>query len=118
MKDFVDRARPGYGVRLKDIEVEVLVSMHKNGLVAGRYRDIHDVRRSIGWQKMASRHRERSKFDTLARKLVKKGILTDHGKSMKVLSLTPTGDMLVREYLGNSGRKTSPDHDPGTPERE
>ena len=79
--------------------MDILVRMHQNGLVAGRYRSTQDVRRSIGWQKMALRRREKSRFEALARKLVKRGFLTDHGKSMKVLSLTPQGNMLVMMHL-------------------
>lgn len=90
---------------LRDIELDVLTRMHQNGLVAGGYRSIQDVRRSIGWQRVASRHREKSKFDSLARKLVKKGLLTDHGKSMRVLSLTPAGVALVNAHSAGLGTK-------------
>ena len=83
----------------------MLVRLHQKGFVAGRHRSAQDVRRSIGWQDMASRHREKAKFDAIARRLVKKGILTDHGKSMRVLSLTPQGNLLVRKHLeGSTGQ--------------
>lgn len=91
---------------LRDIELDVLTRMHQNGLVAGRYRSIQDVRRSIGWQRIASRHHEKTKFDSLARKLVKKGLLTDHGKSMRVLSLTPAGVALVNRRMADHGTKS------------
>ena len=91
----------------KEIEMDLLVRMHQKGLVAGRYRSTQDVRRSIGWQDMASRRRERAKFDAIARKLVKKGVLTDHGKSMRVLSLTPQGDLLVKKHLEGSGGQSA-----------
>lgn len=81
----------------------MLVRMRQNGLAAGRYRSIQDVRKNIGWQKMASHRHEKAKFDPLARRLVKKGVLTDHGKSMKVLSLTPYGNLLVRKHLEGPG---------------
>lgn len=82
-----------------DIETAVLVRMHKKGLIDNGYRSRQVVERSIGWTRLASHYRTKKKFSALARKLVKKGLLDDHGKSMQVLSLTMKGSMSVRAYL-------------------
>ena len=57
------------------------------------------VERSIGWSRLASHYRSRRKFAALAKRLVKKGLLDDHGKSMQVLSLTMMGAAHVKMYL-------------------
>ena len=88
----------------KDVETAILLRMYQCGLVAGRYRSIQDVRRSIGWIKMASHYHVKKKFGALARSLVKKGMLTDDGKSMKVLSLTMRGTLHVKKYMAVNPR--------------
>lgn len=87
-----------------DCEMAILLRMYQKGLVGNKYRSMQDVRRSIGWVKIASHYRERKKFDAIARKLIKSGMLADAGKSAKVLSLSIAGLLRVREYL-----KANPD---------
>lgn len=82
-----------------DIETAVLVRMHQKGLIANRYKSLQAVERGIGWRRLASHYRTGIKFPALARRLVKKGLLGDHGKSMQVLSLANMGIMSVRAYL-------------------
>ena len=73
--------------------------MRMNGLVGNAYRSIQIVERSIGWKRLASRYRTRARFSAVAKKLVKKGMRVDHGKSMRVLSLSMRGFMDVNAYL-------------------
>lgn len=82
-----------------DIETAVLVCMHREGLIANGYRGRQIVERSIGWRRLASHYHTRIKFLALARRLVRKGMLDDHGKSMQVLSLTMRGAMHAQAYL-------------------
>ena len=82
-----------------DIETAVLVRMYQKGLIDNGYRSLQAVERSIGWRGLASHYRTKKKFSALARGLVKKGMLGDHGKSMQVLSLTMAGCVSVRAYL-------------------
>ena len=99
------------GVEPEDIETAVLVRMDQKGLIGNRYRSRQIVERSISWNGLASHYRTRIKFHALARKLVKKGLLTDHGKSMGVLSLTMRGAAHVAVYLkGNPGALDSLDN--------
>lgn len=87
-----------------DWEMAILLRMYQKGLVKNKYRSMQNVRRSIGWGKMASHCRKRKKFDAIARKLIKSGMLADAGKSAKVLSLSMIGLVRVKEYL-----KANPD---------
>ena len=73
--------------------------MRLNGLVKNAYRSIQIVERSIGWRRLASHYRTKARFSAVAKKLVKKGMLDDHGKSMRVLSLSMRGFMDVNAYL-------------------
>ena len=85
-----------------DIETAVLVRMCQKGLIGNGYRSRQVVERSIGWTRLASHYRTKKKFSALARKLVKKDLLDDHGKSMQVLSITMAGIMSVRAHLKDS----------------
>ena len=76
----------------------ILLRMYQKGLVGNKYRGIHMVRRSIGWSKIASHYREK-KFEAIARRLIKKGLLDDAGKSARVLSLSMMGQVHVKAYL-------------------
>ena len=83
----------------EDVETAVLVRMYEKGLVGGEYRSRQMVERSIGWSRLASHYRARPRFTALAKRLVKSGLLDDHGKSMRVLSLTVEGAAHVGRYL-------------------
>lgn len=82
-----------------DCETAILLRMYQKGLVGNRYRSIQIVRRSIGWDRIASHYRERRRFEAIARKLVKKRLLDDAGKSARVLSLSMMGHVRVRVCL-------------------
>ena len=84
---------------MMDCETAILLRMHQKGLVGGKYRSIQNVRRSIGWGKIASHYHEKRKFDAIARRLLKKKMLDDAGKSASVLSLSAVGQELVKMYL-------------------
>ena len=87
-------------VELVDIGTAVvLVRMHKKGLIANGYKSRQAVERSIGWRRLALHYRTKKKFSALTRRLVKKGLLDDHGKSMQVLSISMAGIMGVRAHL-------------------
>ena len=84
--------------------------MDQRGLIGNGYRSRQIVERSISWNGPASHYRTRIKFHALVRKLAKKGLPTDHGKSMGVLSLTMRGVAHVAAYLkGNPGALDSLD---------
>ena len=86
-------------VEPRDVETAVLVRMYQMGQVGNGYRSRQMVERSVGWDRLASHYRARRKFTALAKRLVRKGLLDDHGKSMQVLSLTMRGAAHVRMYL-------------------
>lgn len=88
----------------------MLVRMDQKGLIGNGYRSRQIVERSISWNGLASHYRTRIKFRALARKLVNKGLLTDHGKSMGALSLAMRGAAHAAAYLkGNPGAPDSLD---------
>ena len=91
----------------EDVETAVLLRMCQNGLVVGRYGSREDVRKNIAWVRMASCCRVKAKFGAPARRLVKKGLLTDDGKSMRVLSLAMAEVLRV---------KRCPAANPGAPD--
>ena len=68
-------------------------------MAVGRHGSRRDVRKNIARARIASHCRARTKFDAPARRLVKKGMLTDDKKGMKALSLTMDGVLYVKGYL-------------------
>ncbi len=80
---------------LKEYELEVLKRMLNEGLVLHSYIPTELVESKIKWREIAHKHRVRKGFKAVARSLVKRGYLTDHGKSMAVLSLTKDGVRIV-----------------------
>lgn len=51
------------------------------------YTSIQIVRGKINWKRISSYYRIRDSFESIARKLVKRKLLSDDGKSMAVLFL-------------------------------
>ena len=64
----------------------------------GGYKAIQQVRRNINWNGIARVYSVRKSFD-VARKLVARMLLSDDGKSMKVLYLDKLGTTFVVEYM-------------------
>ncbi len=76
---------------LEPHEEEILIRMLREGFVEGAYSSLERVARAIRWEEIARRCGVRAKFKSVAKRLVSRGLLTDHGKSMRVLSLTRDG---------------------------
>ncbi|HIE23023.1 MAG TPA: hypothetical protein EYP68_02205 [Candidatus Korarchaeota archaeon] len=76
---------------LKDYELEVLKRMLNEGFISNNYTSIENIESKIKWKEIARSYKVRRGFKRVARGLVKKGYLTDHGKSTAVLSLTKDG---------------------------
>ncbi len=76
---------------LKDYELEVLKRMLNEGFILNSYTSIENIESKIKWKEIARKYKVRRGFKRVARSLVKKGYLTDRGKSTAVLSLTKDG---------------------------
>lgn len=63
------------------------------------YTSIQKVRSKICWQKIASHYKIKDSFDTISRKMVKRKLLSDDGKSLEVLYLDKLGVDFVVGYL-------------------
>lgn len=63
------------------------------------YTSLEKTRIKIKWAKIASHHRVKKSYKTVAKRLVQKGYLSDHGKSMAVLSLEKLGVTFVFGYM-------------------
>lgn len=82
-----------------DCETAILLLMYQKGLVGNSYKSTEKVRRAIRWVKIASHYREKRRFEAVARRLVKRGLLSDAGKSANVLSLSMEGCIHVQVHL-------------------
>ena len=85
---------------LENYEIAVLVQMYDTQIIGERgYISLQKTRIRIKWAKIASHYKIKKSFKMVAKKLVKKGYLSDHGKSMAVLSLEKLGVTFAFGYL-------------------
>lgn len=90
---------------IKDYEIAILVRMYDKKILRHRgYRNLQMVRRAIRWDEIALRYCVKKNFKSAVRKLVKRKLLDDQGKSCKVCSLDVFGIGFV-ESLSNEGRR-------------
>lgn len=85
---------------LKPYEVAVLLQMYNERIIGKRgYTGLQKVRSKIKWQQIASAYGIKESFDSVARRLVKRKLLSDDGKSLAVLYLDKLGVDYVTAYV-------------------
>ncbi len=85
--------------KMKDYEIAILLKMYDEGLIGSSYKAIEKVKSKIQWKQIANKYQPTKTFEKISRKLVKRRLLTDQGKSMTVLSLDKFGVNFVRGHL-------------------
>ena len=84
---------------LKPYEIAILLQMYNERIIGpSGYTSIQTVRSKINWKRISSYYRVKESFESIARKLVKKKLLFDDGKSMAVLLLAKLGVSFVVGY--------------------
>jgi hypothetical protein len=85
---------------LEDYEIAILLKMYDEKVIGKPgYTSIQKVRSKIHWQEISSAYKVKKNFDTIARRLVTRKLLSDDGKSMQVLYLDKLGVDFVYQYL-------------------
>jgi hypothetical protein len=85
---------------LEPYEIAVLLQMYDERVIGhAGYTSLQKVRNKVKWQKIASHYKIKESFDALARRLVKRRLLSDDGKSLEVLFLDKLGVSFVVGYL-------------------
>lgn len=85
---------------LEPYEIAFLLKMYDEGLIGkAKYKATQHVASKIKWQQIQRAFKVKKSFDSVARKLVKRRLLSDDGKSMQVLYLDKFGVYYVVEYL-------------------
>lgn len=85
---------------LEPYEIAVLLKMYDEQIIGkAGYKPTQRVRSKIRWQEIAGAYKVKDSFESIARKLVKKKLLSDEGKSMEVLYLDKLGLDFIVEYL-------------------
>jgi len=88
---------------LQSYEIAILLQMYNERIIGkAGYMNIHKVRNKIMWINIASHYRIKDSFDSIARRLVKRKLLSDDGKSMAVLYLDKLGVNFVVGYLSQN----------------
>ena len=80
---------------LRAYEREILVRMMEAGYIAQAYASIEKVASAIHWDELVDKYGIRKGFKSVLRSLKTKGLVTDHGKSLNVVSLTKEGFKLA-----------------------
>lgn len=85
---------------LQPYEIAILLQMYDEKIIGhAGYTSLQKVRSKVKWQKIASHYKVKESFDTIARRLVKRKLLSDDGKSLAVLFLDKLGVSFVVGYL-------------------
>ena len=85
---------------LENYEIAILLKMYDEQIIGNAgYKAIENVRGKINWKGMASAYNVKKNFETVTRRLVTKKLLSDDGKSMKVLYLDKLGVSFAVGYL-------------------
>jgi len=81
---------------IKDYEIAILVRMYDKRIMRHRgYRSLHRVERVIKWEEIAKKYKVRKSFKSVIRKLSKRKLVDDQGKSCRVCSLDVFGIRFV-----------------------
>ena len=85
---------------LEEYEIAILVQMYDLQIIGNKgYTSLEKTRIKIKWAKIASYYKIKKSFKAITKRLVQKGYLSDHGKSMAVLSLEKLGVTFVFGYI-------------------
>lgn len=85
---------------LENYEIAILLKMYDEKIIGKPgYTSTQKVRSKIHWERISSAYKIRKSFDMIARKLVKRRLLSDDGKSMQVLYLDKFGVDFVVAYI-------------------
>jgi|SRR5690348_7058485 len=85
---------------LQPYEIAILLQMYDEKIIGhAGYTSLQKVRSKVKWQKIASHYKVKESFDTIARRLVKRKLLSDDGKSLAVLFLDKFGVDFVIGYI-------------------
>lgn len=76
---------------IKPYEEEVIFRMFDKGIIGMDYTSVEKIASKIKWSDIASQFRIKKSFQSVIRELENKELVTDHGKSGRVASLTSDG---------------------------
>lgn len=85
---------------IEEYEKEIIVRMYNHRIIGRKgYKTLQLVASIIKFHEIQRTYEVKKKFKDVAKSLIRKGLASDWGKSLKVLSLTRAGVDLARELL-------------------
>lgn len=84
---------------LEPYEDEVLKRMYDKEIIGTKYFAVEKVARIVKWEEIVKDYRVKKSFSKVVQHLRNKGLVTDHGKSGDVVSLTQLGVLYVEGIL-------------------
>lgn len=92
---------------LGPFELEILVRMYDEGIIQTDYLPIQRAASKIRWTQLAASFQVKKGFKGVLKHLKSRGLVTDQGKSLEVVSLTKYGVILAREELSKRSPASS-----------
>lgn len=87
---------------MKDYEEAVLIALFDEKVIGNNYKPIQKAARKIKWFEIAKKYGVKKSFKKVLQGLANKGLVSDHGKSGRVISLTLAGLAYLRSELKNN----------------
>ena len=81
------------------LELEILVRMYDEGIILTDYLPVETTASKIRWTQLSASFKVKKGFKGVLKHLKSRGLVTDQGKSLEVVSLTKYGVVLAREEL-------------------
>jgi hypothetical protein len=92
---------------LDPFDLEILVRMYDEGIILTDYLPIERAASKIRWTQLSASFQVKKGFKGVLKRLKSRGLVTDQGKSLEVVSLTKYGVILAREELARRSRASS-----------
>ncbi|MCK4327602.1 MAG: hypothetical protein KAW41_03930 [Candidatus Diapherotrites archaeon] len=84
---------------MRDYEEAVLIALFDEKIIGSSYKPIEKAARKINWGGIARKYDVKKSFKKVLQGLARKGVVSDHGKSGRVVSLTLAGLAYLRSEL-------------------
>ncbi|MEW6295141.1 MAG: hypothetical protein AB1467_02480 [Candidatus Diapherotrites archaeon] len=73
------------------IEDRVLVEMYSKSIIKNSYKNIYLIKNKIRFEELQKQYNKKIEFKKILKYLKNKGFIEDHGKSLKVASVSEFG---------------------------
>ncbi|MFH1545732.1 MAG: hypothetical protein ABIE23_06645 [archaeon] len=77
--------------KIQSIEDRVLIEMYDRLIIKNSYKNVFLIKRRINFEEFSKQYKKKTEFKKILKHLKNKGLIEDHGKSLKVASVSEFG---------------------------